>query len=57
MGFFSSNIGVPHQPSIDHVSLIPPLVAYFESRDLSLGYQSINSEFVYFKIAGNLFSG
>jgi hypothetical protein len=51
------NIHISPEPSVDHASLKTPLVAYTKSRDLFLGYQTVNSKLVHFQIMGNLFRG
>jgi hypothetical protein len=46
LGIFAPNVGVFHQPILNHFSFEAPLISHFERRQLLVRQQSIDSEFI-----------
>jgi len=54
MQYFIFDIRIFHQPSHDHLSFKPPLIAHLECWQFPLGYQTVDGKFVNFQVLGDL---
>ena len=50
------DIGIFHEPCVNHLFLKTPLITDFERRDFLLRHQTVNGEFVDFEVTGHLLS-